>query len=450
MTRPTSGRGTRRGRPPLSRDPSQGDFSRLPTTDSAEALYAAALDVARAAERVHARRSTSNRPRPRHAATVPAPRSDSQAALNSTQSEVSLHSSSTDDDDDDAAHARLTQSVSALGEPRGRTLTRNSTGLATPQNELEHGDTLDELRDSHVLEIRRRVGSRSQNRSGSQARARGSGRRAATVAFMGLGLLFWRGAVPGVVVPRGGGEGHVVERLEQAPAASSVSAWHTAPLHPPVLGYRPRTFVTFEDPEDPRDPPPPPPPKDEEPDLKEVIGRISAWCCTTLYLTSRLPQIWKNVSASTATPAPLTPPTVPAQIRGRPLHPSLHLCIFRQRRVRRVDRVPPGATRRGCPLPAKGAALSARIRRDAPLRLDDHDPVGDLRLGATSARVAARPPEAPPHVLEPPSAASRRHVVSGAARELPRRRWIGHERAPPSTFGWCEPNPDDFRRLGRA
>ncbi|TXT03855.1 hypothetical protein VHUM_04332 [Vanrija humicola] len=273
------------------------DFSRLPTTDSAEALYAAALDVARAAERVHARRSTSSRPRPRHASTVPAPRSDSQAALHSTQSEVSLHSSATEDEDEEAAHRRLTQSVSALGEPRGRTLTRNSTGLATPQNELEHGDTVDELRDSHVLEIRRRVGSRSQNRSGSQARARGSGRRAATVAFMGLGMLFWRGAVPGVVVPRGGGEGHVVERIAQVPAASGASpawTWATAPLHPPVLGYSPRSFVTFEDAQDDGDKPPPPPPKDDEPDLKETIGRISAWCCTTLYLTSRLPQIWKN------------------------------------------------------------------------------------------------------------------------------------------------------------
>lgn len=29
---------------------------------------------------------------------------------------------------------------------------------------------------------------------------------------------------------------------------------------------------------------------------ERMIGRISAWCCTTLYLTSRLPQIWKNVS----------------------------------------------------------------------------------------------------------------------------------------------------------
>lgn len=32
------------------------------------------------------------------------------------------------------------------------------------------------------------------------------------------------------------------------------------------------------------------------PPLDRVIGRISAWTCTTLYLTSRLPQIWKNVS----------------------------------------------------------------------------------------------------------------------------------------------------------
>jgi len=35
----------------------------------------------------------------------------------------------------------------------------------------------------------------------------------------------------------------------------------------------------------------------EEPSMKRIIGRISAWLCTTLYLTSRLPQIWKNVRA---------------------------------------------------------------------------------------------------------------------------------------------------------
>ncbi|CAL1704644.1 unnamed protein product [Somion occarium] len=41
---------------------------------------------------------------------------------------------------------------------------------------------------------------------------------------------------------------------------------------------------------------PPPPPLPDEPALPTdyIIGRISAWLCTTLYLTSRLPQIWKN------------------------------------------------------------------------------------------------------------------------------------------------------------
>ncbi|KAF8798096.1 hypothetical protein BYT27DRAFT_7124378 [Phlegmacium glaucopus] len=34
------------------------------------------------------------------------------------------------------------------------------------------------------------------------------------------------------------------------------------------------------------------PPK--QPSRQQVIGRIFAWLCTTLYLTSRLPQIWKN------------------------------------------------------------------------------------------------------------------------------------------------------------
>ena len=36
---------------------------------------------------------------------------------------------------------------------------------------------------------------------------------------------------------------------------------------------------------------------DSEPSSERVIGRIFAWLCTTLYLTSRLPQIWKNVSS---------------------------------------------------------------------------------------------------------------------------------------------------------
>lgn len=36
----------------------------------------------------------------------------------------------------------------------------------------------------------------------------------------------------------------------------------------------------------------------EQPSMEFIIGRVSAWICTTLYLTSRLPQIWKNVRAA--------------------------------------------------------------------------------------------------------------------------------------------------------
>ncbi|GAA6020085.1 hypothetical protein JCM11491_006390 [Sporobolomyces phaffii] len=32
----------------------------------------------------------------------------------------------------------------------------------------------------------------------------------------------------------------------------------------------------------------------EGPDWERIVGRTSAWLCTTLYLTSRLPQIWRN------------------------------------------------------------------------------------------------------------------------------------------------------------
>lgn len=36
------------------------------------------------------------------------------------------------------------------------------------------------------------------------------------------------------------------------------------------------------------------PPQGEGPPIQQVIGRMSAWICAILYLTSRLPQIWKN------------------------------------------------------------------------------------------------------------------------------------------------------------
>jgi hypothetical protein len=51
-------------------------------------------------------------------------------------------------------------------------------------------------------------------------------------------------------------------------------------------------------------------------DYQHVIGRISAWTCTTLYLTSRLPQIWKNVSFQV--PYLLTGPLTLIQMHAGP------------------------------------------------------------------------------------------------------------------------------------
>jgi hypothetical protein len=46
----------------------------------------------------------------------------------------------------------------------------------------------------------------------------------------------------------------------------------------------------------------PPDEQHDEPSSEQVLGRIFAWLCTTLYLTSRLPQIWKNVRSCRMSP----------------------------------------------------------------------------------------------------------------------------------------------------
>jgi hypothetical protein len=83
---------------------------------------------------------------------------------------------------------------------------------------------------------------------------------------------------------------------------SSIST--TTAFSPPIRHPQPFAFSTSPDPSSthsttfdysvrPHDHPEPPP---EPYSFKRLIGRTSAWACTTLYLTSRLPQIWKNVS----------------------------------------------------------------------------------------------------------------------------------------------------------
>lgn len=130
----------------------------------------------------------------------------------------------------------------------------------------------------------------STRQSGSRA-----SRRGASLIFLGFWALFGVGTLSGssrnlpsisslsvgrVLTPVGG----------RAPRALDV---------PNVVGpdYEPEGFSWVEiaadaggtDREDV------PPPVESLP-LQQIIGRLSAWTCTILYLTSRLPQIWKNVS----------------------------------------------------------------------------------------------------------------------------------------------------------
>jgi hypothetical protein len=127
-----------------------------------------------------------------------------------------------------------------------------------------------------------------------QSRSR-AGRRSASLVFLSVWALF--------------GVGTFVGSRRSLPSTSPVSIGRVLT---PVDGEPPRTFdlskviKSDHEPEDfswveiltdtgstnNQDLPPP----GESPSLQRIIGRMSAWACTTLYLTSRLPQIWKNVS----------------------------------------------------------------------------------------------------------------------------------------------------------
>lgn len=120
-------------------------------------------------------------------------------------------------------------------------------------------------------------------------------RRRASLVFLGFWALF--------------GVGTLVGNRSGPPATSSVSSGRVltpivdqvAPaFNPPKVirsDYEPEGFNWVEvladaGSTDHEDLPPP----EEGLPLEQIIGRMSAWTCTILYLTSRLPQIWKNVS----------------------------------------------------------------------------------------------------------------------------------------------------------
>ncbi|KAI6132158.1 PQ loop repeat-domain-containing protein [Pisolithus croceorrhizus] len=124
-------------------------------------------------------------------------------------------------------------------------------------------------------------------RTGSRASRRGAG-----MVFLGVWALFGIGGLAGSqyrpITSRSTNVGTVLlskagtSPLAQLPAtpdllfSSHSSIYAQLPTIPVTIG--PHIHLQSE----------------ESPPSERVIGRIFAWLCTTLYLTSRLPQIWKN------------------------------------------------------------------------------------------------------------------------------------------------------------
>ena len=165
--------------------------------------------------------------------------------------------------------------------------------------------------------------------SSSRSRPPPPSRRATGIAFLSVGLLFTIGNYGSGGATGGGGlmkrttggeawsSGIKFERREMVestpwidefrlndlrhpssytPQPDSLSRRSTYPLDVSIVDSTRR-----QDQDEPghdrdgdgdRDPPP------QGTDWERVIGRTSAWLCTTLYLTSRLPQIWRNVCFS--------------------------------------------------------------------------------------------------------------------------------------------------------
>ena len=127
------------------------------------------------------------------------------------------------------------------------------------------------------------------SRRGSRASRRGS-----TMVFLGAWALFGIGTLAsrrtgmpmsttndvGHVLVSGHNLEHLTPIYPSDPDLSNPSVNELDTFHP-NFAY-PRDDTVDESP--------------QQPSSEQVLGRIFAWLCTTLYLTSRLPQIWKNVS----------------------------------------------------------------------------------------------------------------------------------------------------------
>ncbi|KAF7338208.1 Lysosomal amino acid transporter 1 [Mycena venus] len=129
---------------------------------------------------------------------------------------------------------------------------------------------------------------------GSNRRSSRASRRGASLVFLSLFALFgvgtWTGGRSSILPSR---LGHVLTAPVSYVPASPPTANAGVPLE--MMNQEQRIHFARAVPEDIPSKEPHHDPIPSDPSMDErVLGRIFAWLCTTLYLTSRLPQIWKN------------------------------------------------------------------------------------------------------------------------------------------------------------
>jgi len=141
----------------------------------------------------------------------------------------------------------------------------------------EHGQDEDvQIQTEEMHERMASVGSQRAERSTSKQRSSNIGVRKAGMVFLAVGGLLQVGYLSEREERASGSVGQVIGEVElasmnYAPSLLDASPW-TFIAEPLGMAIEPS----------------------REGDTQRVVGRVFAWTCTTLYLTSRLPQIWKN------------------------------------------------------------------------------------------------------------------------------------------------------------
>jgi len=127
--------------------------------------------------------------------------------------------------------------------------------------------------------------------AGTQRRSSRASRRGASLVFLGVWALFSVGTLTNSMRTFSPSGGASIGRVLSVRGLRIPNSPPVALSDHPIL-HKPSNVVV------PDDRPPynrPHNPYPAQPSAERVLGRIFAWLCTTLYLTSRLPQIWKNV-----------------------------------------------------------------------------------------------------------------------------------------------------------